>query len=93
MTIHRPIQTETRTTAETQILGLRQQLAKAHRILTASIRMLGPCCFKGASGGSVFTVFTTSSLVSPSHLNSDLGGIRPSRLNQQRLPSMSRHHQ
>ena len=35
MTIHRPIQTETRTTAETQILGLRQQLAKAHRILTA----------------------------------------------------------
>jgi hypothetical protein len=35
MTMHRPIYADAKTTFETEILGLRQRLVKAHRILTA----------------------------------------------------------
>jgi hypothetical protein len=54
-----------------------------------SIRMLQFCCSTGAVSASV----TTSLLWFSSHLNSDFGGMGPSRLNQQRLLSISRHHQ
>ena len=35
MTMHRPIHADAKTTIETEVLSLRQRLAKAHRILTA----------------------------------------------------------
>ena len=35
MTLHRPIHADAKTTLETEVLNLRQRLAKAHRILTA----------------------------------------------------------
>src|SRR5215469_14200141 len=35
MTLHRPIHADAKTTVETEVLNLRQRLAKAHRILTA----------------------------------------------------------
>jgi hypothetical protein len=62
----------------------------SRRICVFRIRMLGGRCGKCACGGSSFISCLASSF---SHLNSDFGGIGPSRLNQQRLPSMSRHHQ
>jgi hypothetical protein len=54
-----------------------------------SIRMLRFCCSTGAVSASA----TISLLWFCFHLNSDFGGMGPSRLNQQRLLSMSRHHQ
>jgi len=53
--------------------------------------MFGPGCSSGAGGAVLFTASPHAS--SLCHLNCDFGGIGPSRLNQQRLPSMSRHHQ
>src|SRR5262249_27616789 len=55
-----------------------------------SIRML---CVRSAGVDSVFSSTARSLASSFSHLNADLGGTGPSSLNQQRLPSMSRHHQ
>ena len=69
----------------------RPRRSPSQRMRVFSIRMLCLCCSTDADTACAFT--TSSLAFSFFHLNSAFGGIGPSRLNQQRLPSMSRHHQ